>query len=93
MLISSSKVKANKYSKLIDTKSIDALLSKKKVLIFVQSNKIRAKLLSSIRLDERVKWIIKRKMFQNIRYSFIKFSLKSDVFIYIFIKIQSCAFI
>lgn len=55
MLISSSKVKANKYSKLIDTKSIDALLSKKKVLIFVQSNKIRAKLLSSIRLDERVK--------------------------------------
>lgn len=55
MLISSSKVKANKYSKLIDTKSIDALLSKKKVLIFVQSNKIQAKLLSSIRLDERVK--------------------------------------
>ena len=56
MLISSSKVKANKYSKLIDTKLIDALLSKKKkVLIFVQSNKIQAKLLSSIRLDERVK--------------------------------------
>ena len=30
MLISSSKVKANTYSKLIDTKLIDALLSKKK---------------------------------------------------------------
>ena len=34
MLISSSKVKANKYSKLIDTKLIDALLSKKKKFWF-----------------------------------------------------------
>lgn len=34
MLISSSKVKANKYSKLIDTKLIDALLPKKKSFDF-----------------------------------------------------------